>query len=113
MVDDSLRSNPDIQAFAGRPYVTIDDPALRRFKPDPQAYLYLAKTFQKENDLSSVWLVSSNPFDVVGARSAGLNAAWIDRSEKGWVDALGTPTEIVNNLGDFVNAIELAGSVNT
>ncbi|GJJ13003.1 hypothetical protein Clacol_007252 [Clathrus columnatus] len=47
-----------------------------------------------------------NPFDIVGARNVGMNAIWVDRGGKGWVDQLGKPTEIVNSLEDVAQIIQ-------
>jgi 2-haloacid dehalogenase len=55
--------------------VSVDD--LKTFKPDPEVYHYLARRLGMAP--SETWLVSSNPFDVIGAKSAGLKAAWIKR----------------------------------
>src|SRR5919107_1603738 len=56
--------------------ISVDD--LRTFKPDPQVYLYLAGRLRRRPE--GTWLVSSNSFDVIGAKAAGLRAAWIQRS---------------------------------
>ena len=56
--------------------ISVDD--LRTFKPDPQVYLYLAGRLRRAPE--ETWLVSSNPFDVIGAKATGLKAAWIRRS---------------------------------
>lgn len=60
-----------------------------------------------------MWLVSGNPFDVVGARSVGMQAAWVDRGGKGWVDGLGGlmggeggPTIVVDGVEGAVKGIE-------
>jgi 2-haloacid dehalogenase len=37
---------------------------------------------EKEN----AWLVSSNSFDVIGAISAGMKAAWVQRSQEAIFD---------------------------
>ncbi len=55
--------------------VSVDD--LKTFKPDPEVYKYLARRL--ERPIEEVWLVSSNPFDVIGAKSAGMKAAWVQR----------------------------------
>lgn len=55
--------------------ISVDD--VKTFKPDPEVYRYLARRLGTE--LSETWLVSSNPFDVIGAKAAGLSAAWIQR----------------------------------
>ena len=66
--------------------ISVDD--LRTFKPDPRVYEYLAERLGR--DKGSVWLVSANAWDVIGAKSAGLKAAWIRRKE----DAVFDPWEI-------------------
>jgi len=70
--------------------ISVDD--LKTFKPDPQVYLYLAGRLRREPE--ETWLVSSNPFDVLGAKSAGLRAVWISRNP----DARFDPWEIEPDL---------------
>jgi 2-haloacid dehalogenase len=56
---------------------TISVDSQRAFKPHPKAYTLIeAKLGVKPSD---VLFVSSNPFDVSGAKSFGLNVAWIER----------------------------------
>ena len=55
--------------------VSVDE--LRTFKPDPRVYEYLV--IKTGADLANCWVVSSNPFDVIGGKSAGLKTAWIQR----------------------------------
>jgi len=61
-----------------RGIVSVDD--LRTFKPDPGVYAY----FLSRSGASGLtaWLVSSNPFDVIGAISAGMKAVWVRRSNE-------------------------------
>lgn len=56
--------------------VSVDD--IERFKPDPAVYAHFLQRTGAE--LDTTWLVSANPFDVIGARSAGWQAAWVQRS---------------------------------
>jgi 2-haloacid dehalogenase len=63
----------------------------RKYKPAPETYQYLKEKVQQE--AKSVWLVSSNPFDIVGCKDSGLKAAWVDRGGVGWVDDLGSLLE--------------------
>jgi 2-haloacid dehalogenase len=67
--------------------------------------------------LEKIWLVSGNPFDVVGARSVGMRAAWVDRGGRGWCDGLGGllddgngkglgPIIIVGGVDEAVKGIE-------
>ncbi len=62
--------------------VSVD--AIQTFKPNPKVYEYL--TTQTKSDLSNCWVISSNPFDVIGGKSAGLNAAWIQRDAQNIFD---------------------------
>jgi 2-haloacid dehalogenase len=59
-----------------------------------------------ERPIGEVRLVSSNPFDSIGARAAGMQAAWVDRSG-GLFDTLGSPPEIVvGTLIELADALE-------
>ncbi|HPF57566.1 MAG TPA: haloacid dehalogenase type II [Candidatus Competibacteraceae bacterium] len=55
--------------------VSVDD--LRTFKPDPEVYAYLARRAGRAPN--ETWLVSSNAWDVIGAKAAGLRAVWVKR----------------------------------
>lgn len=48
------------------------------YKPDPEAYRYFRHRAGAGED--EVWLVSGNPFDVIGAVAAGMNAVWVRRA---------------------------------
>ena len=114
MVTNSVKLSPDLGPHASvfKDIVTVED--VERFKPDPAVYYHLAKTMGKSNkkeDMSEIWLVSGNPFDVVGARSVGMQAAWVDRAGNGWTDQLvqgqnGKPTVIVKGLGEVVDCVK-------
>jgi 2-haloacid dehalogenase len=113
MVSASVNQSPSLSPFASvfKDLVTVDD--IKIFKPDPRCYHHLADTLGKggsKQELESVWLVTSNPFDVVGARAAGIRAAWVDRLGLGWVDGLGElaaggPTVVVKGVDDAVREI--------
>ncbi len=82
--------------------ISVDD--MGTFKPDPAVYEYLAKRFDRP--VGEVWLVSSNPFDVIGARSVGMNAAWVKRKEDAVFDPWGVEPDIVaGDLVDFADAL--------
>ncbi len=55
--------------------VSVDD--VKRFKPDPAVYAYLRTRLEARPE--HTWLISSNPFDVIGATHAGLHSAWVRR----------------------------------
>ncbi|KAI1119686.1 haloacid dehalogenase [Nemania abortiva] len=89
MVGNSIRTSPELGPHADdmfRALITVD--SVKCFKPDPRTYAHLVEKAGKRGRPADVWVVSANPFDVVGAEAAGLRAAFIDRSGKGWIDRL-------------------------
>ena len=70
--------------------ITLED--ARLFKPSPAAYSLFVRAAGCAG--SEAWVVSGNPFDVVGAVSAGLKGAWIKRSP----DAVFDPWEVQATL---------------
>lgn len=89
---------------ASLPVVTVDP--VRRFKPAPETYAHLASSTGVP--ASHIWLVSGNPFDIVGARAAGCHAVWIDRAGRGWEDACVPelqPDGVVTALGEVEGVI--------
>jgi 2-haloacid dehalogenase len=71
--------------------ISVDD--VKTFKPDPEVYHYLTRRLGTET--SETWLVSSNPFDVIGAKAAGLAAAWIQRKPDARFDPWGIDPDLV------------------
>ncbi|MBL8258353.1 MAG: haloacid dehalogenase type II [Candidatus Competibacteraceae bacterium] len=76
--------------------VSVDD--LRTFKPDPEVYAYLAR--RTGRPLAETWLVSSNAWDVIGAKMTGLRAVWVKRQ----ADALFDPWDVEPDL--IVNRLD-------
>jgi 2-haloacid dehalogenase len=82
--------------------VSTDD--LKSFKPNPGVYGHFLRKSGASGD--SAWLVSSNPFDVIGAISAGMKAAWVQRSQETVFDPWGIdPTITVGSLGELYDKI--------
>lgn len=78
--------------------VSVDDK--RTFKPNPDVYEHLLKASNASAD--DAWLVSSNPFDVIGAVSYGLRSAWVRRSDKLIFDPWGIdPTFTITSLREL------------
>jgi 2-haloacid dehalogenase len=78
--------------------VSVD--AIRTFKPDPAVYEYLVTELGVGREM--VWLVSSNPFDVIGAKACGLRAAWVRRDPKRAFDPWEfEPDLTVHGLGEL------------
>lgn len=115
MVSSSVRNSPDLSPHARVFDEIVVVEQCRKFKPAPEAYNHLANKVGKNvldrDAMAEIWLVSGNPFDVVGARSVGMNAIEVDRAGNGWQDALlpterGRPTEIVQSLEEIVPIVQ-------
>ena len=84
--------------------VSVDE--IGSFKPDPDVYHHFLK--RSGSTRSECWLISSNPFDVIGARSAGWHAAWVQRSPEMLFDPWDIqPTITVDNLADIAEQIDV------
>lgn len=82
--------------------VSVDD--VRTFKPDPAVYHHFLRRAGAETAAS--WLVSGNPFDVIGAIAAGMRAAWVKRSPETIFDPWGIePTVTVTSLSTLAEKI--------
>ncbi len=78
--------------------VSVDD--LRTFGPDPRVYAYLTERLGRST--AETLLVSSNPWDVIGAKAAGLRAAWVRRRPDAVFDPWGIkPDLIAGDLSDL------------
>jgi 2-haloacid dehalogenase len=74
------------------------------FKPDPAVYALLNDARERDGN---VWLVSGNPFDVIGAKACGLKAAWLRRDPQRVFDPWEfSPDAVVRTLD------ELSGELN-
>lgn len=75
--------------------VSVD--AIKSFKPNPAVYSHFLR--QSQSTGGNAWMISSNPFDVIGAISAGMKAAWVKRSPEAVFDPWGIePTITVPDL---------------
>jgi 2-haloacid dehalogenase len=66
---------------------------VQTFKPHPAVYRHLAERVGRPP--GETWLVSSNAWDVIGAKSAGLRAAWVRRSPDAVFDTWGVEPDLV------------------
>lgn len=83
-------------------YVSVDE--IKAYKPSPKVYQHVAERIGRP--MGEVRLISSNPFDDIGAEAAGMRAAWVDRSG-GLFDSLGSPPEIVvSTLTELADVLE-------
>jgi 2-haloacid dehalogenase len=83
--------------------VSVDD--VRTYKPDPAVYLHLAH--RGGAPIEQTWLVSSNAWDVLGAKAAGLRAAWLRRHPTAQWEGLGIgePDLVVSSLGELTGKL--------
>ena len=79
---------------------------VRTFKPDPAIYAHAVERLAQI--ASATWLVSSNPFDIIGAKTAGLRTAWVKRDPKAAFDPWGIDPDItlsdLNQLSSLISA---------
>ena len=78
---------------------TISVDAKKIFKPSPQAYELIREVLGTEPN--EVLFVSSNPWDAAGAKSFGLNVAWIERVTPEAMALACVETELVAPLTMF------------
>ncbi len=82
-------------------FVSVDE--VKVYKPSPVVYKHVANRLGRPID--EVRLISSNPFDVIGAESAGMQAAWVNRSG-GLFDTLAPmPQMVVKSLVELANVL--------
>ncbi|MGO1233048.1 MAG: haloacid dehalogenase type II [Marinobacter sp.] len=82
--------------------VSVDD--IKSFKPDPAVYTHARR-------MTGAWdqplcLVSSNAWDVIGARAAGLRAIWVKRDAARVFEDWGIePSAVVTDLSELSQAL--------
>lgn len=82
--------------------VSVDD--IKSFKPNPAVYSYFLRRSQAQHH--QAWLISSNPFDVTGAISTGMKAAWVQRTPQALFDPWELqPTTTINDLTELATQL--------
>ena len=83
--------------------ISVDE--VKTYKPSPRVYRHLVERGGLGPD--QTWLVSANAWDVLGAKSAGLRAAWVRRSSHARWDGggIGEPDVEVASLLELVRAL--------
>jgi 2-haloacid dehalogenase len=83
--------------------VSVDD--IKTFKPNPDVYAYLVTRGGRPRE--ETWLVSANPFDVIGAKSAHLRGAWVRRNSEAVFDPWEfEPDVVVSDLTELARRLE-------
>lgn len=82
--------------------VSVDE--IKSYKPSLSVYSHFISRAGTSKD--NAWLVSSNPFDVIGAVSFEMRAAWIKQSPDALFDPWGIePTLTVDSLSNLAEQI--------
>lgn len=95
-----LGHNQLLDQFDG--LVSVDD--IKSFKPDPAVYTHARRA-------TGAWdqplcLVSSNAWDVIGARAAGLLTVWVKRDpDKVFEDWGIQPSAVINSLSELKSTL--------
>lgn len=94
---DTLLQQAGIDSFFDG-IVSVEDISV--FKPSPEVYAWFLKNTGAEK--ASTWLISGNAFDVIGAVSYGMKAAWLKRSAESIFDPWEIePTAIIESMEDL------------
>ncbi|KAL8833258.1 MAG: hypothetical protein Q9170_004390 [Blastenia crenularia] len=117
MVSNSVYHSPDLSPHAKvfKDIITVEE--VQKFKPHPDVYFHLAEKMGKSKEqMGEMWLVSGNPFDIVGANAVGMMTCWVDRGGAGWSDGLvdgekGKPDMVMRGLGEVVEEWKGDGKV--
>jgi 2-haloacid dehalogenase len=75
-------------------FVSVDE--VRACKPSPKVYQLVANRLSRP--IEQVRLISSNPFDVIGAEAAGMQASWVNRSGSIFDTLAPLPQSVVRSL---------------
>ncbi len=83
--------------------ISVDE--VKTFKPSPAVYQhFLTRTGAMAG---FCWLVSSNPFDILGAAAVGMQTAWIKRTVNAIFDPWGIkPTATIGSLNELLTTVQ-------
>jgi 2-haloacid dehalogenase len=76
---------------------------VRVYKPSPRAYRHAAERLGLAR--GEVWLVSANPFDCAGAKSAGLGVVKVERGPSFAYGFAEPPDLVVASLTELADAL--------
>jgi 2-haloacid dehalogenase len=80
--------------------ISVDD--VGTYKPSPRVYEYLMR--RTAATTANCWMVSSNPWDVIGAKAAGLKTVWVQRDPARIFDPWGIEPDLI-----VTDLVELSG----
>jgi 2-haloacid dehalogenase len=97
----SLLENSGISSYFVE-VVSTDE--IKSFKPNPAVYAHFLRRSGATG--KEAWLISGNPFDVIGAVSAGMRGAWVKRSDKAQFDPWEIePTVTIDSIAELADAV--------
>lgn len=83
----------------------VSTEGVQSFKPNPAVYDYFLQQAGAAAD-DNAWLVSGNSFDVMGAVSAGMKAAWLKRKPGDIFDPWGIqPTLTIQSIEELAQQL--------
>ena len=86
--------------------VSVDE--IKTFKPDPAVYKHFLHCAKSK--AADTWLISSNPFDVIGALNVGMKGAWVQRTPQAvydpWEFSPTTTVSSLHGLADYFTHIK-------
>ncbi|MBM7551402.1 haloacid dehalogenase type II [Thalassobacillus pellis] len=97
MLEPLLNNNSLEKAFT---MFSADEPKI--YKPAPEAYAY-AHNKLEIRDKESILFLSSNPWDIAGAKNYGFTTAWVNRGENKWPELGLRPDYECKNLNEIVD----------
>lgn len=98
----TLLENADIAHFFNG-VVSVED--VRMFKPSPLVYEHFNN--HTHSLKSDSWLISGNPFDIIGAISYGMRAVWVQRSPEAIFDPWDLqPTATISHLNELPSILD-------
>ncbi len=85
----------------------ISTDEIMSFKPNPAVYAHFLRRTAATG--KEAWLISGNPFDVIGAISSGMRGAWVKRTKTACFDPWEIePTITISHLGELKDGIQTA-----
>jgi 2-haloacid dehalogenase len=97
----ALLENSGISSYFAE-VVSTDE--IKSFKPNPAVYAHFLRRTGATG--KEAWLISGNPFDVIGAISAGLRGTWVKRSARALYDPWEIqPTVTINTIAELADAV--------
>jgi 2-haloacid dehalogenase len=75
---------------------------VRKYKPSPEPYLLVSKKLGLQ--ISQIALVSSNLWDIAGAKSVGMHTCWINRGDKMTIEEINVRSDYMfSSIEDMGN----------